>query len=136
MRETMRQHLTKMHATLGEHHEKMAEAETEKATAARALGETLENGEACESSAAACDKAAEAHTTLSDYHSKCMKDLTASMKAEEAEELAKRDRIRPDGIRGVIPSDVPRPILRTGQPGLVDKTDVPVEFEGFLRIES
>lgn len=111
--------LSELHAAAGEEelsdtHHSMAEGHNAEHTRHLGLGET------CASDA---------------------KEMAECSKAAMGGDLEKADQLVPDNVRGTIPSNVPDyarnvAVPRPGQPNeLVNKRDVPPEFEEFLKIE-
>jgi hypothetical protein len=135
----LKQHLRDFHATAAKHHTAMAEAECMKAEGLRAMGEVggdmADHYEKC---AGGCDKAAESHSTMAEYHKGCCEKIAAAMKAEEDE----LNKMVPTNARVTIPTDAPasargnyKAVPRHGQPPLVSTVGVPAELEQFLKIE-
>jgi hypothetical protein len=139
VKETMKEHILGFHKAAAKHHMAMAEAETQKAEGLRALGEAggdmADHYEKC---AGGCDKAAESHSTMAEYHKGCCEKIAAALKADEDQ----LDKMVPTNARVTIPTDAPasarghyKAVPRHGQPPLVNTAGVPAELQEFLKIE-
>jgi hypothetical protein len=118
------EHLGEFHKAAADHHTQMIGAHEAALTKAKDMKEGGEHLTAFHKSAIA------SHQTMADYHEAAMEECS---KAIAASDLAK-NRIVPDGVRGIIPN-APGVIAvpRAGQRQL-DKTVVDTELEGVLAL--
>lgn len=162
---TMREHLNEMHLAEGEHSVKCAKIHKaisqEHRALAKSFGEDDEQSGMHETLADHHEQLGEAHTDRAAFHAKCAKALGGARKADEGELQKTADaggsidadalafivtkavsevlanKIMPDHVRGVIPSDVPsniRAVPRYGQQD-INLRDVPAEFQDMLKVE-
>ena len=131
MPHSVREHLKATHEKRAEHHVEMAKifSAMHKSHAARAESADGDTAAHHAEDAAHFKKAAEAHTNAAEDAIASAKELDApTTKAAGAGDDG--DRIVPDGISSILPSDVPiRKVLRPGQPDFdVDVSGVPEMF--------
>lgn len=120
---TLRDHLMKFHKEAASHHQNCSECYGKLAGMAKTAD--AEPGEHFQT-------LADLHSDHAAFHAECMKACEKSAQDD-------LNKIVPDGIQGVIPSNPPprqtiRPVVRVGQPE-IDTKGVPVELQHFLKIE-
>ena len=163
---SVREHLTKFHGDQAAHHVAMAKISKRLSEQHGALAES-QDGEAGEHAeiAKAHSDAASAHTAAAESNLACCKALgSSSRKADETDSLVKTvagdgvaldvdllsaivskavtdalaNKLVPDSVRAVIPSNAPnagiRAVPRHGQQP-IDTTDVPPELAHMFKVE-
>jgi hypothetical protein len=138
---TTKEHLIQAHANEGEHQVKQTKfhkamsghfarlAELHKATKSK-MGDEDDPAATFQGISDAHEAMASECTDQAAFHSKCAKDLSASMKAAGMN----GDQIVPDDIQGIV-RKFPTLMPRHGAPSGPPVPDVPQEFQHLVKVE-